>query len=81
MGKRRGKPDIRQRFGDAVRTLREQRGLTQEALAGAAGIHRTYLSDIERGARNPSLVNIDRLASALETTLAGLFELVITEGG
>ena len=39
--------------------------MTQEDLAGKANIHRTYLSDIERGTRNPSLINIERLAYAL----------------
>jgi transcriptional regulator with XRE-family HTH domain len=53
--------------------------LTQEALAGRAGIHRTYLSDIERGSRNVSLVNIEKLAAALSTTMAELMRA--TEGG
>jgi predicted transcriptional regulator len=59
------KPDIRERFGDAVRLRREELALTQEDLAGQASIHRTYLSDIERGSRNVSLINIEKLASAL----------------
>jgi transcriptional regulator with XRE-family HTH domain len=62
MAKKTGLPDIRERFGDAVRTRREKLGLTQEDLAEKAGIHRTYLSDVERGSRNVSLVNIERLA-------------------
>lgn len=73
MGKRRGLPDIRERFGLAVRTRREELGLSQEALAEAAGIHRTYLSDVERGARNPSLVVIERFAKALKLSLEELF--------
>jgi transcriptional regulator with XRE-family HTH domain len=76
MGKRRGPPDIRERFGLAVRTRREELGLIQEDLAEAAGIHRTYLSDIERGARNPSLVVIERFAVALKLTLSDLFSRV-----
>ena len=75
MGKK-GKPDIRERFGDAVRSRREQLGLTQEDLADKAGIHRTYLSDIERGSRNLSLINIERVAAALELPISGLFQLV-----
>ena len=71
--KKSGKSDIRERFGLAVKTVREGRNLTQEELAHRAGIHRTYLSDIERGSRNPSLVNLDRLAGALGLTLAELF--------
>lgn len=75
MGKKT-KPDIRERFGDGVRSRREELGLTQEDLADKAGIHRTYLSDIERGARNLSLINIERMALALELSLSELFQLV-----
>ncbi len=60
-------------FGSLVRTNRHRLGLSQEELADRAGLHRTYVADIERGARNPSLSSIDRLASALETSLSGLF--------
>jgi transcriptional regulator with XRE-family HTH domain len=52
-------------FGKAVRTLRETTGLSQEALADRAGVHRTYLGGIERGERNLSLANILRVADAL----------------
>ncbi|MEI6203273.1 MAG: helix-turn-helix transcriptional regulator [Enhydrobacter sp.] len=54
-----------QQFGAAIRRLRLRAGLSQESLAAAAGLHRTYVGSIERGERNPSLVNIERLASAL----------------
>ena len=74
---KRGKTDIRHRFGFAVKVRREQLELTQEDLAERAGIHRTYLSDIERGTRNPSLVNIDRLATALSISLPQLFASVV----
>jgi transcriptional regulator with XRE-family HTH domain len=50
--------------------------LTQEDLAHQVGIHRTYLSDIERGSRNLSLINIERLAAALSMSLSDLFRLV-----
>jgi len=73
---RKSRADIRERFGDAVRSRREELGLTQEDLAEKAGIHRTYLSDIERGTRNVSLVNIERLADALSLSLPDLFERV-----
>ena len=73
MGKRREQADIRERFGDAVRSRREELGLTQEELAERARIHRTYLSDVERGGRNLSLINIERLAVALEVSISGLF--------
>ncbi len=76
MGKRRSTPDIRERFGYAVKVRRDELGLTQEDLADKAGIHRTYLSDVERGARNLSLVNIERLAAALSVSVSRLFEAV-----
>ena len=76
MGKRRPVPDIRERFGDAVRARREELELTQEELAGRAKIHRTYLSDIERGFRNVSLINIECLAMALGVPMAELFRSV-----
>jgi transcriptional regulator with XRE-family HTH domain len=71
--KKRSEPDIRERFGYAVRVRREELGLTQEDLADRAGIHRTYLSDLERGTRNVSLINIERLASALTLPMSELF--------
>ena len=76
MGKRRSLPDIRERFGTAVKFRREEMGLTPEDLAEKARIHRTYLSDVERGTRNLSLVNIERLAVALAMTLPELFSKV-----
>ena len=76
MGKRRAKPDVQERFGTAVKFRREELGLTQEDLADKAGIHRTYLSDVERGTRNLSLVNIERLAAALSMTMSDLFAAV-----
>jgi DNA-binding XRE family transcriptional regulator len=67
---------IRERFGFAVKVRREELGLTQEDLAAKAGIHRTYLSDVERGSRNLSLINIERLALALDLSLSDLFRRV-----
>jgi CheY-like chemotaxis protein len=65
--------DIKSRFGTAIRTRRKRLGLSQEELAGRAGLHRTYVADIERGARNLSLANIEKLALALDTTIPILF--------
>ena len=76
MGKKKGRPDIRERFGYAVKARREALALTQEDLADKARIHRTYLSDVERGTRNLALVNIERLAAALKMSLAELFAAV-----
>ncbi len=75
MGKR-ARPDIRERFGFAVKDRREALGLTQEEFAEKAGIHRTYLSDIERGTRNVSLINIERVAQGLSMKLSELFQAV-----
>ncbi len=75
MGKR-AKGDIRERFGFAVKDRREALGLTQEEFAERAGIHRTYLSDIERGTRNVSLVNIERVAQGLSMKMSELFQAV-----
>ena len=76
MGRKRLRPDLRERFGFAVKARREELGLTQEDLAGKAGIHRTYLSDVERGSRNICLINIERVAAALSLPASELFRLV-----
>jgi len=61
-------------FGKRVRELRERSGLSQEALAAKAGIHRTYMGGIERGERNLCLKNILRLAAAIGVPPGDLFE-------
>ena len=66
--------DIRKRFGERVRKLRHEKGLSQEELAFRAKIHRTYLGGIERGERNPALKNIASIAEALGVSLSKLFE-------
>jgi transcriptional regulator with XRE-family HTH domain len=57
--------DIRRRLGLNVRKLRLEKGWSQEDYADRAGIHRTYVSDIERGSRNPSATVIEKLAGPL----------------
>lgn len=54
--------DIRQRLAKNLRRLREEKGWSQEAFAHEAGIHRTYVSDIERCARNPTITVVEKLA-------------------
>ena len=60
-------------FGTSVRKLRESKGLSQEDLAEKAGLHRTYIGGIERGERNLSLLNIWRIADALEVSPSEFF--------
>ena len=62
-------------FGQAVRELRTRIGISQEALGPKCGLDRTYVSGIERGIRNPTLLVIVRLAEGLETTPSELMRL------
>ena len=61
-------------FGRNVRALREAAGLSQEALAERADLHRTYEGGVERGERNISLENIVRLAVALDVSASDLMK-------
>ncbi|MCK4291871.1 MAG: helix-turn-helix transcriptional regulator [Planctomycetes bacterium] len=65
---------ILQEFGLRMKELRSAKGITQEELAGLAGLSRQYLGDVERGTRNISLVNIEKIATALQTTLSELLK-------
>jgi transcriptional regulator with XRE-family HTH domain len=68
--------DVLSRFGDRVRVLRKERGLSQEQLALESGLDRSYVGGVERGERNISLENIKRLAKALDISLAVLLRHV-----
>jgi transcriptional regulator with XRE-family HTH domain len=61
-------------LGNRILLARQQLGLTQEDLADRAGISVTFCGQIERGRRNPTFVVVYRIATALETTVAGLCE-------
>jgi CheY-like chemotaxis protein/DNA-binding XRE family transcriptional regulator len=67
------KDEVKTQFGLTVKSWRNRRGISQEELAERAGLHRTYVSDVERGSRNVSLASIDRLAAALEISVSQLF--------
>ena len=68
--------DIRTRFGRAIRRIHEEQEIDQEEAADRCGLHRTYYSGIERGVRNVSLVNIEKVAKGLKTSLPDLFRRV-----
>jgi transcriptional regulator with XRE-family HTH domain len=64
--------DIRKRLGENLRRYRHQKGWSQEEFADRAGLHRTYISDIERGARNPTITVVQKIADALEVQAGSL---------
>ena len=68
--------DIRIRFGRAIRRIREDHKINQEEAAERCGLHRTYYSGIERGVRNVSLVNVEKISKGLKTSLPKLFERI-----
>jgi transcriptional regulator with XRE-family HTH domain len=65
---------LKTRLGAAIRHERSVLSISQGELARRSGLHRTYVSDLERGARNPSIENIEKLAQALNVPVAKLFE-------
>lgn len=66
--------DVRQRLARNLRKLRLAKGVSQEAFADEAGLHRTYISDLERGARNPSITIVDKIARALDVPIGKLLD-------
>ena len=70
------KKDPRKAFGERVRALRHAGNLSQEELAEACGLHRTYVGAVERGERNISLLNIIALSRALRIKPSSLLEYV-----
>lgn len=66
--------DIRERLAKNLRQLRQEKGWSQETFADEAGLHRTYVSDLERGARNPTISVVDKLAAALGVTPGQLLD-------
>lgn len=64
--------NARKLFAKRLRQIRQLKGLSQEALADLAGLHRTYVGSIERSERNVSIDNMERLAKALEVDIADL---------
>jgi transcriptional regulator with XRE-family HTH domain len=66
---------LHQAFGRAIRQLRDEQDLSQEALGQKSGLHRNYIGGIERGERNPSLTNISKIARTLGTEPSRLLAL------
>jgi CheY-like chemotaxis protein len=66
--------DLRALLGATLKSQRSMLGISQEELACRAGLHRTYISDLERGARNPSIESVEKIASALQISVSTLFE-------
>ena len=60
-------------FGQAIRKLRNNAGISQETFAAMCDLHRTYISDVELGKRNASLENIQKMAEALDMSISDLF--------
>jgi transcriptional regulator with XRE-family HTH domain len=68
--------DIRIRLGKVLRQRRNRMRLSQEAFADLCGLDRTYIGGIERGERNVALLNLEKIAKALEVSLSELFRHV-----
>lgn len=66
---------LQQKLGQKIKTLRTGAGLTQEKLGELTGLDRTYISDIERGKRNPSLKSLEKLAKALRVSISDITNL------
>lgn len=66
--------EILKAFGDRVRQLRKQLDISQEELAHRADLHRTYIGMIERAEKNITLLNIEKIANALEVSIKDIFD-------
>lgn len=66
--------DVRRRLGLNLKKLREDQGFSQESFADHCGLHRTYISGIERGVRNPTVVILDKIARALKISAGQLLD-------
>jgi len=66
--------DVRRRLGHNLKRLREEQGYSQEAFADHCGLHRTYISGIERGVRNPTVTVLDKIARSLDVPIGTLVD-------
>jgi DNA-binding XRE family transcriptional regulator len=67
--------DVRRRLGRNLQRLRQEKGLSQEAFADLAGLHRTYVSGVERGIRNPTVTVLQKLADTLGIKIGSLVDV------
>jgi transcriptional regulator with XRE-family HTH domain len=68
--------DLRQQVGMNVKRVRRERGLSQEELGFRAELHRTYISGVERGIRNPTIIVLGRIADALDVAPGDLLSAI-----
>lgn len=66
--------DVRRRLGLNLKKLREEQGYSQESFADHCGLHRTYISGIERGVRNPTVLILDKIAKGLKVPTGVLLD-------
>ena len=66
--------DIKSLLGQRIRELRKSKNLSQEQLAFSSGLSRQYIADVERGARNIGIVNVQKIAKALGTPISEVFD-------
>jgi len=66
--------DILKKFGARIRKIRKEKGISQEELAHRANLHRTYIGMIERAERNITLINIEKIAKALNIEIVEIFK-------
>lgn len=71
--------EIRKRIGWNIKRLRAERSITQEDFATDSGFDRGYISGVERGVRNPSVLVLERIALALQVDVADLFDAAAAE--
>ena len=71
--------DVRQRIGWNLRRLRKEREISQEDFATDSGFDRRYISGVERGVRNPSVLVLERIATALQVDVAELFDAQLAD--
>lgn len=67
--------DIQVKLGEKIKKIRKEKGFSQEQLATKSKLHRTYISDIERGDRNISIRNIEKIAKALGVAISDLLSI------